>query len=283
MTDQKPSTSVALATDKAEVRPTIAAFIKSQEAAIAAALPKHLNSERFVRLVITSMRKTPKLQECSPVSVVGALLTASALGLEPGVNNEAHLVPYNDRKRGMECQLIIGYGGMAKQFWQHPLAARLSAEYVCENDHFEYDKGLNPYLHHRPATGDRGPVVAYYAIAGLIDRPAIFDVFTPEQVKKLRGGKVGTSGDIADPEHWMERKTVIRQVLKLMPKSPELTAAMAVDERRGSIDAARAIKDGLPVPEQPYIEGEIVGDEPPENVNPETGEYDGPMFGDADV
>jgi recombinational DNA repair protein RecT len=79
-------------------------------------------------------------------------------------------------------------------------------------------------------------------------------------VKALRGGKVGTSGSIADPMHWMERKTVLRQLFKLLPKSTEMATAVDVDERTGSDLRATgatplpaAIEQGVDV-----ITGEIV-------------------------
>ena len=181
-------------------KPTsVAATITHFAPLIAEALPKHLDPDRFTRLALTTLRKTPQLQQCNPESFVGALLTASALGLEPDVNGECYLVPY---KR--ECTLIVGYQGLAKLFSQHPLSARLSAEYVCENDEFHYDKGLNPYLTHKPATGERGKIIAYYAIVGLKNGAQWFDVFTPQQIATLRVGS--RKGNIADPEHWMERK-----------------------------------------------------------------------------
>lgn len=255
---------------------------------IAEALPKHLDPERFMRLALTTLRKTPALQRCDPQSFVGALLTASALGLEPDVNGEAYLVPYKN-----ECTLIIGYQGLAKMFWQHPLAASLSAEYVCERDVFEYEKGTNPRIRHIPALGDRGPVIAYYASVGLKNGASWFDVFTPAQIAKLRGSS--RKGQIADPEHWMERKTALRQVLKLAPKSVQLASLDAYDERPGSIDGVKQMvaerRDGTrpelpphddtpPRDEMPphdadtgeVYEGELVEPEPDGAMFPEGGE-----------
>ena len=252
---------------------SVAQTIQHYAPLIAQALPKHLDEDRFVRLALTTLRKTPDQQKCEPESFVGALLTASALGLEPDVNGECYLVPY---KR--ECTLIVGYQGLAKLFWQHPLAARLSAEYVCENDEFTYSKGTDPHIHHEPALGARGKVIAYYAIVGLKNGATWFDVFTPAQIKVLRGPV--RSGNIRDPEHWMERKTALKQVLKLAPKATQLVAVQQVDEQPGSIQRAATIAQV----EAPVIESAS------EAIDPETGEvldgelvepedYDGPMFG----
>lgn len=224
--------------------PTLLQALDAMTGEIQRALPKHMSGDRIARIVATEIRKTPKLMGCDQTSFFGALLTASALGLEPGVNGEAYLIPY-----GRECQLVIGYQGVAKLFWQHPLAKRMSAEYVCEHDEFDYDKGLTLRLHHKPATGDRGKVTHYYAIVELQTGAMAFDVFTADQIKKLRDGKVGPSGKIADPEHWMERKTALKQVLKLMPKATELVSALRVDEQAGSLDVAKAVATNAPLPE----------------------------------
>ena len=254
---------------------TVAQTITHYAPLIKEALPKHLDPDRFTRLALTTLRKTPQLQQCAPESFVGALLTASALGLEPDVNGECYLVPY---KR--ECTLIVGYQGLAKLFWQHPLAARLSAEYVCERDEFAYDKGLNPYLTHKPATGDRGKVIAYYAIVGLKTGATWFDVYTPAQIAALRGST--RKSNIADPEHWMERKTALKQVLKLAPKATQMQQVYAVDEQPGRMESAQQIgRQEVP---------EITGSQRVERIDEETGEVyegelvDGPMFpqdGDA--
>ena len=263
-----PTTTVAT---KPEVtQHPIVAAIERFYPLVSQALPKQADSERFKRLVLTTLRKTPQLLAATPESFVGALFSAAALGLEPGTpRGECHLVPYRDRKKGIvECQLIVGYPGYAKLFWQNPLAAQLSAEYVCQNDVFEYSKGLNPSLHHVAAVGDRGPVVCYYAIVGLNSGARMFDVFTPEQIKALRGGKVGTSGDIRDPEHWMERKSALRQVLKLAPQSTQLQQMLSVDERVGSVSAIQVLADGG-TPDLPYADSDPVD---AELVDAETGE-----------
>ena len=250
----------------------LATFIKSHQGLIAESLPKHLDADRFTRLALTCLRKTPKLQQATPESFVGSLLTASALGLEPGVNDEAYLVPYDVKERGTgrvkytECQLIIGYQGMAKMFWQHPMAKHLDARAVYAKDHFEFSYGTNARLDHRPVmTADRGEIVAYYAVAGLSNGAVEFTVLSPAEVIKLRG-RDGTKGDIPDPQRWMERKTVLRQLLKLLPKATQLTYALQVDERGGrelyESNAARAISrgDGLNFVSvsEPTIDGDVV-------------------------
>lgn len=240
---------------------------------IVQALPTHIPPERFYRLALTTLRRTPKLQETSPESFVGAVLAASALGLEPDVAGECYLVP---RKR--ETTLIVGYQGLVKLFWQHPLAAGISSQYVCERDHFEYEYGTAPRIVHRPAVGDRGDVIAYYATVSLKTGASWFEVFTPAQIAALRG--TTRPGSIPDPEHWMARKTALKQVLKLAPKSTELWRATQVDEQpqtlESGIELAASVREREPEPQPAQIEAQQPDrderDPWAEHVDPQTGE-----------
>lgn len=245
MTDNTQGQAVAARNEK----PSLAAALESMKPELERVLPAHLSGDRMARITLTEIRKNPKLANTNPASFFGALLTAAALGLEPGVGGEAYLVPYKQ-----ECQLIIGYQGLVKMFWQHPLAKRLSADVVFEKDHFAFDKGLAMRLEHTPAHGDRGRIIGYYAIAELSTGGMNFDFFTPDEIKALRGGKVGTSGDIKDSANWMERKTALKQVLKLMPKSVELTQAVQVDETVGSLAVAEGINQGSGLPQIEHAE-----------------------------
>jgi recombination protein RecT len=249
-------------------------------------LPKGMDADRVVRIALTEIRKsvieagkrgdvTKSLAYCTQESFAGALLTASQLGLEPGVNGEAYLVPYQG-----ECTLIVGYQGLVKLFYNSPLAKQIDCDTVCERDRFDYQKGTNPYLNHTRALGDRGPVIAYYACATLTTGAVSFVVLTPDEVKALRNGKEGPSGRIPDPERWMERKTVVRQLAKLLPKSTVLNQALDVDEHGGHELYRDRVQDnpalpnsGRPALEQQGEPARVVV--PPDGgpaYNPQTGE-----------
>jgi recombination protein RecT len=207
------------------------------------ALPAHLDAGRIARLALTAVRTTPKLAQCTPESFAGSLLESAALGLEPNVEGESYLVPYKG-----ECTLIVGYKGYTKLYWQHPLARHLDAQAVREADEFDYAYGLDPYLRHKPGRGDRGPIVDYYAVAQLATGARMFVVLSPEEVRALRRGKTGPSGDIPDPQGWMERKTVLRQLFKLTPKSRTLARAIESDEVGGHALRQRQIAEHTPAP-----------------------------------
>lgn len=264
----------AVAQRQQQTAPTsIASFITTLQPEIARALPKHLDADRIARLALTAVRKDPNLAQCSPESFAGALLTAASLGLEIG-NGEAYLVGY-----GRECTFIPGYQGIVKLYWQHPLAEHIDAQAVYSRDEFDYAYGLDPFLTHKPAHGDRGDVVAYYACAKLKTGARAFVVLTPDEIKQLRGGKVGPSKSFkgGDPMRWMERKTALRQLLKTLPKSTTLMQALDADEVRGSTLRNRQLAAaGLP---PTAIEP---APEVPEGVDGGTGEVS-PDYVDAEL
>jgi len=253
-------------------QPSIGALIQQLRPEMQRALPKHMDADRMARLALTVLRKTPALSRCSPESFMGALLTAAQLGLELGATNEAYLVPY-----GREAQFIVGYQGLVKLFYQHPLAKHVDSQAVFEHDTFDYEYGLTPSLRHKPAIGDRGNVVAYYAVGTLTSGASAFVVLSPQEVAALRQGKVGPSGNIADPQRWMERKTVLRQLFKMLPKSTELSRALVADEGvrtnldEHALDEAPRYPAAVPAAQAPaQVEQAPVG------VDPATGELEEP-------
>lgn len=211
---------------------TIAQFIEVMKGEMARALPRHLNADRLARIALTEVRRTPLLARCTQQSFGGALMTCAQLGLEPGVTGEAYLLPFrNSRKNIYEVQLIIGYQGMSKLFWQSPLAKSLDAQAVYENDEFDYAYGLEPRLYHRPALGDRGKAIAYYAVATMTNGGSAFVVLSPSDIEKIRErSRAKDDGPWKTDYDAMAKKTCVRQLFKLLPRSPELAQAMAQDE-----------------------------------------------------
>tara|TARA_Y100000310_G_scaffold248082_1_gene253893 strand:+ start:1516 stop:2436 length:921 start_codon:yes stop_codon:yes gene_type:complete len=229
--------------------------MKSQ---IAAALPQHMTPERMIRVAITAIQTNPDLQECSWRSMLGCVVEASQLGLEPGgVIGHAYLVPYNNRKTGYkEAQLMIGYKGLIDLARRSGDIGRITAEVVYENDKFVYTKGLDPTLVHEPAmSGDPGDIIAAYATAQLKDGTIQFHVMPVEEIhkkhrKRSQAAKQKGSPWDTDPE-WMYKKTVLRQLCKLLPCSIEAQNAFGADELRdiGEMHGNQFVAPPTPAPE----------------------------------
>ena len=84
--------------NKAEFKQVVDGF----KAEIAAALPIHLkgNAEKYARQALTLFSQNPRLQACRPVTILSALMTASALGLDltPSLG-QCYIIPYDNKKR----------------------------------------------------------------------------------------------------------------------------------------------------------------------------------------
>ena len=195
-------------------------------------LPKHIKSDHLLRVALTEIRKNPKLLECSSQSLLGALMLAAQLGLEPGILGHAYLIPYyNSKTRSTEVQFQIGYKGYIDLVRRSGELQTLDVHEVCRNDEFEYEYGLTPKLMHRPALENRGDPYCYYAIAKLKDGGFSYLVMSIQDVEKFRKrSKSPDSGPWVTDYDAMAKKTVIKQLAKYLPLSTEIQTQIMQDE-----------------------------------------------------
>ena len=201
---------------------------------IAMALPRHLTPERMMRVTMTAVQRSPALLDCDPLSLIGAVVQASQLGLEPdGVLGHAYLVPFNNRKTGRkEVQLIPGYKGLVELTRRSGQISTINAYCVYAEDTFDFSYGLDPKLVHVPSDkDDPGQIIAAYAVAKLRDGGVQFEVMWRKQIDKIRSGsKAANDGPWVTHYDEMAKKTVLRRLCKLLPVSVELQRAVALDE-----------------------------------------------------
>jgi recombination protein RecT len=194
----------------------------------ARALPKHLTPERFARVAITALTRTPKLQECTPESVMKCLLDCSAMGIEPD-GRRAHLIPY-----GKECTLVIDYKGLVELVRRSGDVAKIHADVVCENDDFEHSMG-EVVRHTYDLKKPRGEPYAAYAQVTLKDGSLQCEIMPREEIEKIRDKssawqawlKYKKEGpwNIWPDEMW--KKTAFRRVTKWLTLSPEILDVIA--------------------------------------------------------
>ena len=209
---------------------TIIGLMKKHKAQIERALPKHMNADRMLRIVTTELRNTPKLGECDPISLFGAVIQCSQLGLEPGgVLGHAYLIPY-----GKKAQLIIGYRGLIDLARRSGQIVSITANAVYKEDHFEFEFGLNPTLSHRPDFEGRDwsdKPVYVYAVAELKDGGKQFVIMHRIEVERLRQRNGNKSFSIWQTDYEeMAKKTAIRRLFKLLPVSIELAKAITLGD-----------------------------------------------------
>jgi recombination protein RecT len=188
----------------------------------AAALPQHLTAERFCRVAITALTRTPKLQQCSQESFFKCLLDLSAMGLEPD-GRRAHLIPY-----GKEATLIIDWKGLVDLAKRSGEVATWKAETVKENDDFEW---INGEIQHRINwREDRGKLDCVYSIVKTKEGDIDTEVMTLSEVEAIRNrSKAGKSGPWVTDFEEMAKKTVLRRHSKRLSLSPEFHTALEKD------------------------------------------------------
>lgn len=188
--------------------------------------------DRFTRIVLTEARRTPRLLECDPRSVLGAVLLSAQLGIEPGPLEQAYLIPRRNRRAGtVECQFMIGYRGYLELARRSGELLTIDAQVVYENDEFEETHGLQPVLRHRPARTDRGKPIAAYAVALLKNGGHSFVVLSVDEIEQRRKrSAAGNDGPWSTDWAAMARKSAIRALAPYLPQTPEFAKAQQVDE-----------------------------------------------------
>lgn len=213
---------------------SIADLIKAMEPEIKKALPEVITPERFTRMALSALNTTPKLQECTQMSFLAALMNAAQLGLEPNTPlGQAYLIPYNN-KGTMECQFQIGYKGLIDLGYRNPQMQIISAQAVYENDEFEYELGLNPRLEHHPTLEERGEVRLFYGLFKLTNGGFGFEVMSKTAIDAY--AKEYSKAFDSSFSPWktnyesMAKKTVIKQALKYAPVKADFRKALNTDE-----------------------------------------------------
>ena len=224
---------------------TIRQMMTDNKAAFAAALPRHMNADRLIRVALTSFNLTPKLLDCTPRSLFGAVIQCAQLGLEPGVLGHAYLIPY-----GKDVQLVIGYKGLIQLSRRSGEISTVTAHEVRTKDKFTYQYGLEPKLVHVPSEdADRGEISHFYAVVRLKDGGSQFEVMTKAQVDlhRDRYSRAAKNGPWVTEYPEMGKKTVLRRVLKLSPASIEIQHAVVLDEH-AELQIPQHLGDLAPLP-----------------------------------
>lgn len=246
-------------------------LIRRMEPQIRKALPSVITPERFTRIVLTALSSNPKLQACTPMSFMGAMMQAAQLGVEPNTPlGQAYLIPY-----GGVCQFQLGYKGLIDLAYRSGEVSSIQAHEVHENDTFEYEYGLEPKLRHVSAQTDRGPVTFYYAVLKLKNGGVGFEVMSRDDVETFarKKSKAYNNGPWKTDFDEMAKKTVLKKVLKYAPLKTEFARAVASDESVKTMKMDEPA-DMLDAPNEIYtIENEPdKPEEVPQGVDPETGE-----------
>jgi recombination protein RecT len=201
--------------------------------AVKEALPNvGIDSDYLARVFITQISETPKLLECTPVSLTRALIRSAELGIQPGsALGQCYLIPY-----GREAKLMIGYRGMLEIVRRSGEVRSCKADVVYEKDVFEYymDETGEKITHKKSllSAKDRGKMVGAYFTVWFLNGGVSITYMTFEEIAEIRK-KHSKGGNIwKDHPEEMAKKTVIRRAFKMLPASivPPQAAQQVEDE-----------------------------------------------------
>jgi recombination protein RecT len=228
-TDTQPLRAELERQAAAPAEKTVFDLIDRMQPEIMKVLGSEAMAERFARVIATEARRNVKLQECDPMSFLGAMLLSAQLGLEPGPLGLVYLVPF---KRQVE--FIVGYRGYVELAYRSGLVKDLTAALVHDGDSFSFQYGTTPKLTHVP----EGPtlereIVAAYAVARLKSGGTVFVVTYEEDWEKARKASAAGSknlGPWVEHREAMIRKTAVRRLEPMLPKSAAFARAFERDE-----------------------------------------------------
>jgi recombination protein RecT len=224
-------TSAAVAVKK---NPTMKELVEAQLPAIERQLGGTMNSDAFVRAVISEVGKSVDLQQADPVTLLGGVMLAAQLRLEIGSGlGEFYLTPRKDHGKQI-CLPIIGFQGFVKLALRSEFVVNIQAFIVREGDEFTYganaERGM--YYEWTPRDfEDTRPMIGVVATAGMRAGGQTWVYLTREQVEKRRPSYWASTPWKDHPDE-MAKKTAVRALAKYLPKSTDLGRAIEADEQK---------------------------------------------------
>jgi len=191
--------------------------------------------EKFMQLAMNTIRRSDKLMQCTPDSVLDACVQAAELQLFPGNNlGHAYLVPFYDgKKRAQICTYILGYKGMLALCHRSPKVKKVEANLVFPEDAFSISYGDGEHMMHTPEPwADRDPrrALGAYAVATLENGSKLHKVLNRVELDAARGrSKAKDYGPWVTDLGAMMLKTAVRRLAPWLPLEPQDAAAIAED------------------------------------------------------
>lgn len=224
----KPGTMAGLKTAEVE------ALLAPYKLAIQNALPNGGSPSRIIQSAVFQIKTKPKLAECSLESVIGCVLNAALLGLNPALK-QCHFVPrFNKHKKMMEACFQFDYRGLVTLARRSSMVLDVFAKVVRKTDKFDVQYGSDKRIVHIPdITDESEDFTAVYAVIRYVNGGHEFLVLTPKQVEKRRLTSSNQEGEPTDiwlkwkEEMWA--KTALRRLLETAPLSDEQAAALQTE------------------------------------------------------
>lgn len=194
-------------------------------------LAKYFKGDRNValyvqRVAITEIKKNPKISECEPLSVIGAIFQSAQMGLSLDSNLQyAALIPY-----GNKCQLQPMYRGMLKMIYRTGKVVKANAYVVKENDLFEYENiDGNESLRFKLKMNDRGNIIGAFSVIEFTNGSKSITTMDMHDINQC---KIKSKSSNVWQNHMEEmcKKTVIKRACKYLDIDDGLSRAIYLDD-----------------------------------------------------
>jgi len=237
---------------KEEELPAVQRFVAYMDKYEKQILPNLLNSHphlppsKFVQVVINEVKKSDKLLKAfqeNPSSMFASILAGAEIGLVPSdLLGEFFLIPRNLKQDNGQYKMTVtpqvGYKGMVKILLRSGEIDNIDAQVVYAGEKFKVALGTSPKLEHNPKYDiDRSAekITHAYAIATYKSGRTQFTVLTKDEICAIRDRSKYPNtlyfNDKENPNRWMEKKSALMQLSKLLDKDYYGSKAIELDSR----------------------------------------------------
>lgn len=216
-------------------RATVRDLLNAQRPAIEAQLGNAMDSNAFVRAVLSEVAKSKDLQDADPATLLGSVMLAAQLKLEIGpALGHFYLTPRKDHGKPV-CLPILGYKGMIELAYRSGRVSKLETFLVREGDAFTY--GANSergrFFDWTPLDLDESrPWTGVVGTAQLHGASSVVWVYLPKSQVLKRRPRYWESSPWKSDEEAMARKTAVRALAPYLPMSTEFGKALQADEQK---------------------------------------------------
>jgi recombination protein RecT len=204
-------------------------------------------------MVTIAISRTPRLRECTPLSLLQGCLDAALCGCVSigGPGARGYLIPYKNgqlsRQAGCtvyEAQFQSSYLGLCDMARRSKEIAFIDAFPVFRGDRFEYSQGFESKLVHVPnpdpkADRSKDALIYVYAIARYRAHSLPqFRVLTMAEVEEHRArSRAANDGPWVTDYIPMALKTAVRVLAKWLPQTPEMQDQLSREADVEFVDA----------------------------------------------
>lgn len=224
-----------------------AAMLEAARPRLAMLIPTTVGQDRVLAVIQNIVARDEKIRECTPSSVVRAVVQSAELGLDPSPKlGQVWFIPRSAKVRGTDrwekiCEMQIGYKGALKKAYECERILSVDAVPVHEADRFEIHRGTHPDILHEYKLGERGPILGCYFAARLtphegnvwrVDHMNLADLLAirdrSDGWRAFKAGRIKSTPWDTDQEEMM-RKVMLVRGLKTCPISDAFRAALEAD------------------------------------------------------